>query len=399
MPLSPIYLDNNSTTRPHQRVLDRYIEIESNFFGNPSSAHFYGWQAKEILEIAREQVARLVGAPSYCVVFTGSATEANSLLIQGYLKKNLDNSHRKSNRTTPRIITTKIEHSSIIKNCTEMSLEGRCALSFLEIDQSGFIIPSKKQPDLIDEDKKLLILQAANNEFGTMQNLNQMKEDTSIDDAFIFSDFVQCAGKIPFDLSSSSINAISISAHKMHGPKGIGALIFKNEESKNQISSLFHGGTQEFGLRPGTSPLALIAAFGEACDMARENLNKTNLQLIKLTKLAYTKLTSSLDNIRLVGPPIDSEQRLPGNLGLIISGISGSELCNALANSVAISTGSACSTGSHDAPNMLTQLGMSKEEASNFIRIGISSLNTAEEIETACERLISKIEKLRNKKI
>jgi len=398
MAFSPIYLDNNATTKPHQSVIEKYIETENTFFGNPSSPHFFGWQAKEVIEKARAQVARFLGSPISGVIFTGSATEANSLFIQGYLKKNLDNAQNTNNKTLPRIITSRIEHSSIIKNCTAMFQEGRCALSFLEVDESGLIKNSNNQSNFFNEEKKLLIIQAANNEFGTMQDLVRIKENTNIGDSFIFTDFVQSAGKIPFNLSSSPIDAISISGHKMHGPKGIGALIFKNEKAKELISPLFHGGSQEYGLRPGTSPVALIAAFGEACEIARDNLSRTNLQLIKLTKLAYLKITSSIEKIRIVGPPIDSPSRLPGNLGLLISGVSGSELCHALANSVAISTGSACSTSNHEAPNMLTQLGLSKGESSNFIRIGISTSNTAEEIEVACERIISKIKKLRTKR-
>ncbi len=387
-----IYLDNNSTTPIAPEVISYTTEVLSKCFGNPSSPHFYGWQAKEVLEKAREELAELLGTSTPCIIFTSGATEANNIILQGFCTK----SRTLHPEQTPHIVSSKIEHSSILRTVFAIEERGDGNYTLLDNDKEGIIAPQTLSSGISSIKAPLLIsIQLANNEIGTLQDISALSEAARHTPHFFHSDITQMIGKTSFSFKDTNIHAVSLSGHKFHAPKGIGVLAFRDEEAMDKVTSVYFGGLHEKGLRPGTLAVPMIASIGAAAKLARTETDTMRSYLQKLSHNMLTSLLSFDPNIRLLGPSLDSGKRLPGNLNMYIPGINGGKLCNDLSASVAFSTSSACLSSSSQSSHVLAAIGLSESEAKSVIRIGISTMNTEAEITTASEKIISKIKKLR----
>jgi cysteine desulfurase len=385
-----IYLDNNATTPVAPEVLDYTTKILSDCFGNPSSPHFYGWQAKEVLDQAREELGKLLGTSPTCIIFTSGATEANNIILQGFCSR----SKILHSGRTPHIISSKIEHSSILKTIDAISARRDETHTLLEPDSLGIISPSSLSSATASFSEPLLAsIQLANNEIGSLQDLSSLVHACQGKVSLFHSDITQVIGKLPFSFKDSGIDAVSLSGHKFHAPKGIGVLAFKDESVMEKITSVYFGGTQEKSLRPGTLAVPLIAALGVAARLAQTETEKKASHLMKLAHQLYTTLLSFDPGIKLLGPGLDTGNRLPGNLNFYIPGVNGGKLCSDLATSVAFSTSSACLTSSPHGSHVLTAIGLSDTETKSVVRMGISTMNTEAEIKTASEKIISKIKK------
>jgi cysteine desulfurase len=391
--LPPIYLDNNSTTAVHPKVTSYITHILSECFGNPSSQHIFGWQAKEVIEIAREEIATLLGTSSSCIVFTSGATEANNIVLQGFVEKSLS----LDSGSMPHVITSQIEHSSVLQTIFNLEKKKKCSYTLLPNNKEGVIDTNEAQSMLlsITQSPLLFSVQCGNNEIGSLQPLHHLLPVVTDKEAFFHSDITQIIGKIPFSFKETPIDAVSLSGHKFHAPKGIGVLAFRNEASMKKVAPLYGGGAHESGLRPGTISTPLIGGIGEASKMAREHFDHNKAIVEDLTSTLYTSLKALVPTIRLLGPSIESGERLPGNINILIPDISGAKLCSELSTTIAMSTSSACLTQAGKCSHVLTSIGLSEQDALSVVRIGISHMNTAPEIETSVSKIVEKIIKIR----
>ena len=361
----PIFLDNNATTPRDPRVLKVYNETDNTFFGNSSSNHIFGWQAAEIIQLAREKISSAINCDPNLIIFTSGASESNNLAIRGYLA----NTKKRFN-----IITSKLEHSSIFE--TVESLKEIHTVLYTGHSEEGYTdflhnLPAKDA---------LITTHHVNNEVGTIQDITSLNID---DNTFIHLDCAQSIGKIKLDLEKLDIDCISISSHKTYGPAGIGALIFKSQSSMDKIKPQITGGNQQ-QIRAGTLPTALIAAFGEAMKIAFDDFGKNTAHINELTNLLYQELNLKIKNLELIGEK-KLEKRVPGNLSLFIPNIKADRLISKLSTKVAISKGSACISNNSNSSRILDALGYPEEISSNIIRIGVGKFNTKEDILSASE--------------
>lgn len=357
-----IFLDNNSSTEIDPRVLNKYIEALKLSTGNSSSKHYYGYRSQALLEIAKEEIAKIFGTTPECVVFTSGATESNNLAILG-LK---DKTH---------YLSSKIEHSSVIEPLEYLT--GNHEVTYLGLDSEGYTI---KNQEIINK-AKFVSIHHANNEIGVVEEFNDfIKPQQSI----LHTDSTQSIGKIHISFNSHPIDIISLSGHKIHGPKGIGALIFRTKEIKNQLGPILFGGHHSEDLRPGTIAVALGVALSEAIKIATEELPETSKKLSKMSETFYDLLKKEILDIQLVGPK-DFSKRLPGLLSISFPGINSSELISKLSSKIAFSAGSACrASKSRVAKEVLNDDNL----VNGFCRFGISKFNTEEEIERAAKVII-----------
>lgn len=374
-----IFLDNNATTPRDPRVLDIFLDTERKFFGNSLSNHVYGWEAEEVVNIARENIAKLFEAEPEAIIFTSGATEANCLAILGF-DENLS-----TTKKDIKFVTSKIEHRAVLASFLKLSKNGRSVLSF-ENDEIGRIKHTLDEkfvnPDFIS-------LQLANNEIGTIQDVQCLSE--IYPNSFIHTDAAQAAGKIDVNIKDLAVDCMTISAHKMHGPVGIGALIFNNKASFKKVAPQIIGGTQQNEMRAGTIPVSLIAAFGEAARIAKIEINENKRRLVLLGELFLRMLKIHAINFTLIGEE-DLNLRLPGNLSLRILGMNSSKLISKLGTKIAFSTGSACLSHGN-VSHVLSAINLSEDSAAEVIRIGIGKQNTEDEIEFT----VSEIAKCLNK--
>lgn len=391
--LQTIYLDNNSTTPLDPEVVEFTSNILSNF-GNPSSPHIFGLEAKVLVEQAREELSKLLGTSPNCIIFTSGATEANNIALQGFSfqKKRIEPDKK------PFYISTTIEHSSILKTLSALKERKMIDYSLLETDREGLIsIDSLNEliSENISKSPLFLSIQLANNEIGTLQDIELISHKFKNDKVYIHSDITQVIGKIPFSFKNNKIDAVSLSGHKFHAPKGIGVLAFRDEEALSLIDPLYFGGSHEKGLRPGTLSVPFICSIGKAAELARENTEKNAKFINELSKALLNKLVSICPDIKLLGPSIDSNKRLPGNLSLIFPKVNAGKMVHELSTKVAFSNSSACLSSNPSGSHVLKALGLEEFEASSVARLGTSHLNTMEEIEKASELILNKIKALR----
>lgn len=381
-----IYLDNNSTTPLDPEVFEYMKPYFLEKFGNASSKiHSYGFEAKSVVELSRKIVADLIDAESEKdIIFTSGATESINLVLKGIAEGNF----YKGNH----IITSAIEHNAVLDSCEYLSKKG-FEITKLSVDKNGFIDLNELIENI--SDKTILVsIQTANNEIGTIQNIKGISEITARLKIPFHTDATQAIGKIPFSVKELGIDLASFSAHKMYGPKGIGALYF-NQMKKIKISPQMHGGGHEFGLRSGTLNVPLIAGFGKASEICKNDFHN-NFTLYKLlaTKLLHL-LKSKNDFIHLNGPELDFNnlKRIPNNLSLRIEGINSENLLLKLKN-IALSTGSACSNESQKESHVLKAIGLNKDEIKSTFRVGIGKFNNEEEIEITANEIINKVNEI-----
>ena len=377
---APIYLDYQATTPVDPRVLDAMLPWFNTRFGNPHSQHQHGWQADEAVQEARAQVAAIIGARSRDIVFTSGATESNNIAIKGAAKAYR---HQRNH-----IVTCVTEHKCVLESCLQLERDG-FEITRLAVDANGHI--DLEQLQMAVTEKTLLVsLMAVNNEIGVIHPLREIGEICRDAGAFFHTDAAQAVGKIPLDVEAANIDLMSISGHKIYGPKGVGAL-FVRRSPRLQLAAEMSGGGQERGLRSGTLPTPLCLGLGMACKIAEREMEAEHQRIKVLRDRLYQRLTSELDNISLNG---DAEQRIPGNLNVSVARIDGAALMMGIPE-ISVSTGSACTSGALGPSYVLQALGLDAESSDTALRIGLGRFTTVDEVDYAAERIVAVVKQLR----
>lgn len=379
-----VYLDYQATTPTDPRVVQAMLPYFSEVFGNPhSSQHRYGRAAEEAVATARHRVARLIGASANEIIFTSGATESNNLAVKGVSRFARD---RKNH-----IITCVTEHKCVLESCRRLEMEG-FRVTYLPVDRTGLIdIDDLRR--VIDRDTALVSIMAVNNEIGVIQHLEQIGAVCRERAVLFHTDAAQAVGKIPLDVEAMHIDLLSVSGHKVYGPKGIGAL-YVRRRPRVRLDPLMNGGGQERGIRSGTLPTPLCVGLGEACWIAGEEMAAEDDRLRQLRDRFLARLNAALPHVYLNGHP---ERRIPGNLNLVFADVDGEELMAGLPD-VAVSTGSACTSASVEPSYVLRALGLTDELAGASIRIGLGRFTGEDEIDQAAERLITEVSRIRERR-
>jgi cysteine desulfurase len=375
----PVYLDNQSSTRVDPRVLEAMLPYFTEEFGNPHSAsHPYGRIAAEAVERARGEIAALIHADPRELVFTSGATEANNLAIKGAAR--FARAHPQGGQPRDHIVTLQTEHKCVLESCKALESEG-FAVTYLPVEANGLVSLSALA-EAISERTLLVSIMAAHNEIGVIQPLAEIGALCRSKGALFHSDAAQAFGKIPLDVQAMGIDLLSISGHKIYGPKGVGAL-YVRRRPRVRLMPLIDGGGQERGLRSGTLPTPLCVGLGRAAAIAGAEMIQEGVRLRRLRDRLLTNLTRRIPAVRLNG---DAEHRLNGSLNLSFPGISAPDLIKATP-SIAISTGSACTSAAVEPSYVLRALGLSDALANSSIRIGLGRFTTGPEVDFAADVL------------
>ena len=378
----PIYMDYSATTPVDKRVAEKmikYLTMDGDF-GNPdSNSHYYGWQADEAVKNARKQVASLVGADPREIVWTSGATESNNLAIKGIAHFY----HKKGKH----IITLKTEHKAVLDTCRQLEREG-FEVTYLDPMSNG-ILDINVLKDAIREDTILVSIMHVNNEIGVIQDIEAIGNVCREHKVFFHVDAAQSAGKITIDLSTLPVDLMSFSAHKIYGPKGIGAL-YVRRKPRVRIEAQMHGGGHERGMRSGTLATHQIVGMGEAFAIAQAEMEDENAKIIKLRDRLLAGF-ADMEEVQVNG---DLEQRIPGNLNISFNYVEGESLMMAI-NTIAVSSGSACTSASLEPSYVLRAIGLNDELAHSSIRFSIGRFTTEADIDKAIALVREKVEKLR----
>lgn len=380
----PIFMDYHSTTPVDPRVLEEMIPYFTQKFGNAASrSHAFGWAAEEAVDHARERVAKLIGAQSEKeIVFTSGATESNNVAIKGVAEFYKDKGDH--------IITTVIEHKAVLDTCKRLEKEG-FRVTYLPVATDGRVDPAAVEAAITD--KTILVsVMLANNEIGTVQPLEEIGKITRAKGVLLHSDAVQGVGKVDFDVQKMNVDLASITAHKMYGPKGVGALYVRRSKPRVRLVAQMDGGGHERGMRSGTLNVPSIVGFGKAAEIMRLEGKAEGVKLLALRERLRTKLQSRLEETFVNG---SLEHRLPGNLNISFAFVEGEAMMMAIKD-VAVSSGSACTSASLEPSYVLRALGVGDELAHSSIRFGLGRFNTEEEVDYVAELVIGKVEHLRN---
>ena len=377
----PIFLDNQSTTALDSRVFEKMSPFFKEDYGNPHSTHHsYGREASEAINTARKAIASNLNANHQDIYFTSGATESNNILIKGLGSF--------SKVKSKRIITLKSEHKCVLQSCKRLEEDG-FEVIYLSPKSDG-LVDLDELENALNEPTFLTSIMFVNNETGVIQPMKKIGELCRDYESVFHTDAAQAAGKIDIDVEELNIDALSISGHKMYGPKGIGVL-YVNTPTRLQIKPLFDGGGQEKELRSGTLPTPLCVGLSEAFNLSLKEKDQKNEQIIELRLKMLEILSNSINDLKVNG---SNTSRIEGNLNIMIPGIDAEVLINNMPE-IAISTGSACTSGFVERSHVLQSMGMSDEEASYSFRIGIGKHNTREEIETASNTIINAVNKIK----
>jgi cysteine desulfurase len=378
---APIYLDYQATTPCDRRVVEAMLPYFTERFGNPHSRnHDYGWAAEEAVEIGRAQIAHIIGANEKEIIFTSGATESNNLAIKGVARFNKD---RKNH-----IITCVTEHKCVLDSCRHLELDG-FHVTYLPVQANGLIDLGQLR-DAITDKTVLVSIMAVNNEIGVVQPLKAIGEICRERKVYFHTDAAQAVGKIPLDVEEMKIDLLSISGHKLYGPKGIGAL-YVRRRPRVRLEAMISGGGQERGMRSGTLPTPLCVGLGEACRIAEAEMGAEAERLHALSDRFYNRIMAELPEVYLNG---DKEQRIPGNLNLSFAYVEGEGLMMGIKD-LAVSSGSACTSASLEPSYVLRALGVDEELAHTSLRIGIGRFTTEEEVDFAADRIVGEVTRLR----
>ncbi|MDJ1305590.1 MAG: IscS subfamily cysteine desulfurase [Candidatus Midichloria sp.] len=376
----PIYMDYQATTPVDRRVLEKMLPYFTEKFGNPHSrSHSFGWEAEEANENARKQIAELINADSKDIIFTSGATESNNLALKGvaHFYKN-EKKH---------IITTITEHKCILDTCRHLEQEG-FRVTYLPVKTNG-LIDLKDLENAISSDTLLVSIMAINNEIGVIQPISEIGKICRSHGAFFHTDAAQAFGKIPLDVEVMNIDLMSISGHKIYGPKGIGALYIRRKP-RVRLTAMINGGGQERGMRSGTLPTPLIVGMGEAAVIAKQDMENDYKKISSLSEKFINEVTK-IPEVYLNG---DRNIRYPGCINLSFSCIEGESMIGAIKD-LAVSSGSACTSASLEPSYVLRALGVDEEMAHTSIRFGIGRFTTEEEINYAVKCITKSVERLR----
>jgi len=384
----PIYLDHHATTPTDPRALEAMLPFFSEHFGNPHSIqHVVGRRAAEAVEVAREQVATLIGADPREVVFTSGATESNNIAVKGaawFAREHQGKDH---------IVTAVSEHKCVLESCARLERQG-FRVTYLPVDRNCQVDLDGLAAAI--EDKTILVsLMAAQNEVGSLAPIEAIGALTRERGVLFHTDAAQAAGKMPLDVTAANIDLMSISGHKIYGPKGVGVL-YVRRRPRVRLEPLFDGGGQERGVRSGTVAPALVVGIGEACAIAGAAMADENTRLQTLRTRMWARIEKALPDAMLNG---DLECRLAGNLNMSFPDTDGTALIEALSEDVCVSSGSACTSGSVEPSYVLRAMGLSDAAAGSSLRIGIGRATTEHEVDTAADRIVAEVERLRGVRV
>jgi cysteine desulfurase len=378
----PVYLDYHATTPVDPRVLEAMLPYFTEHFGNAASrSHRFGWDAEKAVERGRQQVAALVGASAGEIVFTSGATESNNLAIKGVIGA--------ARGTGRHVITTAIEHKSVLDCCKHLSEEG-CRVTVLPVGPDGRVDPAAVR-DAITPDTVLVSVMAANNEVGAIQPLADIGAITRARGVLFHTDAAQAAGKIPIDVQACQVDLLSCTAHKMYGPKGVGALYVRKRSPRLQLRALLDGGGHERGLRSGTLNVPGIVGFGRAAEVNAAEMAAESARLAAMRNRLYETLCARLPGVGLNGT---LDRRLPHNLSVHFTGVEGESILMAI-DDIALSSGSACSSGTVEPSYVLKACGIPDQLALASVRFGLGRFTTDEEIDYAIEKVAKVITHMR----
>jgi len=378
----PIYMDNHATTPVDPRVLEEMLPYFTDRFGNAASRnHQFGWFAEEAVEIARERIAKLIGATSKEIIFTSGATESDNLAIKGVAEMY----KQKGNH----IITAVTEHKAVLDTCKRLEKYGY-RVTYLPVQKDGLIDPEELKRAM--DDKTILVtIMAANNEIGVVQPIAEIGKLCHERGVIFHTDATQAVGKVPIDVIKQNIDLMSISAHKMYGPKGVGALYVRRKNPRVQISPIIDGGGHERGMRSGTLNVPGIVGLGKACAIASEEMGREACHLAGLRNRLRDRIMGQLDEVYING---SMEHRLPGNLNISFAYVEGESLLMGI-NDIAVSSGSACTSATLEPSYVLKALGTGDDLAHSSIRFGIGRFNTEGEVDYVADRVIETVQRLR----
>jgi cysteine desulfurase len=378
---TPIYLDNHATTPVDPRVLEAMLPFLTHNFGNAASnSHSFGWTAAAAVEQGRRQIATAIGASPNEIVFTSGATESDNLALKGVAEA----LRAKGNH----IITAVSEHKAVLDSCKHLEKHGY-RITYLPVGSDGLIDLNQFKEALSDQ-TILASIMAANNETGVLQPMEEIGKLCRKHGVLFHSDAVQALGKLPLDVNKSHLDLASLTAHKLYGPKGCGALYVRHDAGV-KLSPMIDGGGHESGLRSGTLNVPGIVGFGKACEVALKDLPEESCRIAGLRNRLRDRLQAELNDLVING---SMQHRLPGNLNMSFLHVDGETLLTAL-HDVALSSGSACSSGRTEASYVLKSLGLSDEAAGCAIRFGVGRFNTEAEIDYVAGRVIEMVKSLR----
>lgn len=379
----PIYMDNHATTPLDKRVLEAMLPYFTERFGNAASRnHSFGWEAEEAVDKARGQIAGLIHAQSKEIIFSSGATESDNLAIKGVLEFY----YEKGNH----IITCVTEHKAILDSCRALERGGKATVTYLPVDKYGMIDPEAVRKAITDK-TVLITLMYANNEVGTIHPIAEIGKIAKEKGIVFHSDATQAVGKIPVDVEKDGIDLMSLSGHKIYGPKGIGAIYVRSKGPRVRLTPQMDGGGHERGMRSGTLNVTGIIGLGKACEIAGDEMLEENRRLHELRDKLQAGIFERLDEVYLNGHPTE---RLPGNLNVSFAYVEGESLLMGISD-IAVSSGSACTSATLEPSYVIRALGTDEELAHSSIRFGLGRFNTEEEVDYVTARVSKEVKRLR----
>ena len=380
--INNIYLDYQATTPVDKRVIDKMIPYFGEIYGNPHSRnHSFGWEAEQAVEVARENVANIIGANPKEIIFTSGATESNNLAIKGLADFYGDKKNH--------IITCVTEHKCVLESCRLLSEKG-FEVTYLQVNKDG-LIDIKDLESKINDKTLLVSIMGVHNEIGVIQPLKEIGEICRKNSVFFHTDCAQAIGKINVDVNEMNIDLLSISGHKIYAPKGVGAL-YVRRKPRVRISAMMSGGGQERGMRSGTLSPALCVGLGEACRICAEEINEESKRITKLKNIFLEGIQGECADIFMNG---SETNRVPGNINLSFAYVEGESLMMGIKN-LAVSSGSACTSASLEPSYVLKALGVSEELAHTSLRIGIGRYTSEKDIRDAVKVIVNEVKRLRS---
>jgi len=378
----PIYFDNHATTQVDPRVLEAMLPYFTNKFGNAASRnHSFGWAGEEAVENARAQVASLIGATPKEIIFTSGATESDNLMIKGVAEMYREKGNH--------IITQAIEHKAVLDTCKRLEKDG-FEVTYLPVQRDGRVDPEDVRKAITPK-TILITVMYANNEIGVVNRVAEIGKIAKEHGIFFAVDGVQAVGKIPVDVQKDNIDLLAISAHKIYGPKGVGALYVRRRNPRVQLSAIIDGGGHERGMRSGTLNVPGIVGLGAACEIAQKEMPEEAERLRKLRDKLRSGLEAQLDEVFING---SMEHRLPNNLNMSFAYVEGESLLMGI-NDIAVSSGSACTSATLEPSYVLKALGVGEDLAHTSIRFGLGRFNTEEEVDYVVDKMVQVVTKLR----
>lgn len=379
----PIYFDNHATTPLDPRVLEAMLPYFTERFGNAASRnHAYGWESEEAVENARKQIASLIGATAKEIIFTSGATESNNLALKGVAEMYAERGNH--------IITAATEHKAVLDTCKKLEKEG-CKVTYLPVQADG-LVDLDRLKDALTDKTILVSIMYANNEIGVIQPVREIGKLCKERGILFHSDAVQAAGKVPVNVLQDNVDLMSLSAHKLYGPKGVGVLYVRRRNPRVQLTAQIDGGGHERGMRSGTLNTPGIVGFGKAAALCQEEMAVESARLRALRDKLRAKLEGELDEVFINGT---MEHRLPHNLNMSFAYVEGESLLMGI-NDIAVSSGSACTSATLEPSYVLKALGVGDDLAHTSIRFGLGRFNTEEEVDYVGQRVVEVVKKLRD---